>query len=176
MNFDKQIQNCPPNLYINISTYDEKLYNEFEKKWSWAGQMYWSIQCLVSNQVSISNRLPPNIPPEKFMPLNTSPSQGWNFCLSDNCNENTDAFLLVFTFNPSSNNFNDYISFIFTKHGRTPDVPEHSLIDSLGRNVRIYLQHVTTSRRYPILELWITEGIYQPNQDAFPLPNPELPN
>lgn len=160
---------CVPNLCINIATYDKKLWNLQKQKWNWNGTLYWSIQCLETGQVSISNRLPPNIPPQQFQPLLTTPSKAWNFCLSDNCTPETDYFLLTFSFNPDSNNYRDYISFIFTKDGITPDVPEHSLVDNMGQNVRIYLNHVTTSRRYPIIELWITEGTYMPTTDPNPL-------
>ena len=47
--------------FINVSTYDERIYNLADDKWIWKGTLYWSIQCLTNEQISISNRIPPTI-------------------------------------------------------------------------------------------------------------------
>ena len=155
---------------VNIATYDDTLYNLAENRWIWSGQMYWSIQCLIDDHISVSNRLPAYLPKEQFIPLNKSPSDSWDFCVSNGvCKPDTSHFLLIFTFKPDSTDFNDYIKFVFTEDGLLHDQPEHGLTDSAGKTIRLSITHITTSRRYNITEVWISQDEYQMHLNEQPL-------
>lgn len=167
---------CPkPPIRINLATYDENLFNFATNTFAWAGVMYWHVQCLVDNHVSISNRLPSRIPKQDFLPFTTTPTQPWDFCKSTSCEHTTDTFLLTLTFRPGSTKFEDYIKFIFTQDGAIFDTPEHPLTDMNGREVRLDIAHVNFSRRYDIVELWFVSGAYQ-DVDLTPLLVDEPPN
>jgi hypothetical protein len=152
---------CNPPLTVNLATYDESLYNFSTNSFIWSGTLYWSVHCLVDNHVSVSNRIPPRFSKDQFLPFTSTPSQPWNFCKSINCQFDTDTFLLILSFNPESTRFDDYLQFVFSQDGAIFDSPRHSITDNNGKQLRLDISHVSLSRRYPIIEIWLSSGQFQ---------------
>jgi hypothetical protein len=143
-----------------LATTDDKLYDISSNKWLWDGDMYWYIDCLYSKQYNISEYIVPDISKEKYLKLDNSPTN-WNFCLSKNCNNNTNSnsFLIIFTFNPKSKDPNDYLQYVINSDEEITFAPTHDIKDNKGDS--FYLDIIDISRlfRENYIEIWIIKSL-----------------
>lgn len=139
-----------------LATTDDKLYNE-KTGWKWSGKMYWSVNCLESGQLTVSDMIAPKIQKENYLQLDKSPSM-WDFCKSGGCTRETNFLHIVFTFNPGSTNPADYLQYVVSINNKVIDLPRYSIKDSNGKNLYIDIIQISSIIHEPYVELWIAKG------------------
>lgn len=138
-------------LELVLSTNDPSVYEPSTGKWGWSGDLYWTVECLPDNQRSVSDGNVPNL--DSFVAIDSIP-MFWDFCSASNCVNNSRNFLIAFTFNPNSNDPNDYLQYVIDG-ARITDQPRHAIVDSAGKNLYIIFKDLEKSANMPYLELWI---------------------
>jgi hypothetical protein len=149
---------------LKLTTSDETLFSGND--WIWKDTLYWTVQCLSHRQNSISPIIIPHITPDKFKPVPSLRSGAsinpldWNFCLSnsDECNPATDFLLIVFTFNPSSTDPNDFEQFVVDVNGSITYHAPNSLLTAGKNRIRLDIEKVDRSFDNSLLEIWLAKG------------------
>jgi len=144
--------NIPVELVL--ATTDPKLYDSKNNKWLWSGQMYWAVECLPHRQTTVSDRMIPNIRPDQYMKLNSSPAI-WDYCKSNHCGSNSDSMQVIFTFNPHSTNPNDFLQYVIDIHCQATDQPRHDINDNAGNKLYLDIVEISKMSNYPYAEIWI---------------------
>lgn len=138
-------------LELVLSTDDSGLYNKETGAWTWSGDLYWAVECLPDNQRSVADGTVPIL--GSFVEITNVPTF-WDFCGSGNCLNTSRNFLVAFTFNPNSDDPNDYLQYVIDG-SRITDRPRHSIVDADGKNLYIVFENLEKSANMPYLELWI---------------------
>lgn len=138
-------------LELVLSTNDPELYSVDSGEWTWAGELYWAVECLPDNQRSVADNSVPQL--GSFVEITDVPTF-WDFCSSGKCLNTSRNFLVAFTFNPNSDDPNDYLQYVIDG-SRITDRPRHSIKDSDDKNLYIVFEDLEKSANRPYLELWI---------------------
>jgi hypothetical protein len=138
-----------------LATTDAELFNG--EKWLWNGELMWTIQCIHNQQESIADNIIPNIPIEKYLPIKGNPST-WNFCNS-NCDNDSKLLHIVFTFNPQSNNPNDYLQYVINIDSKIYTTPRHDIIDKNNKAFSLDIVDISTLPSEKYVEIWIGKSI-----------------
>ncbi len=158
--------NIPVNLKLTSS--DNDLFASTKPgKWAWdPNVLYWSVQCLVHRQNSVSPIIVPNITPDQFKPVNMTDIT-WDFCSSSQnkgsgCDPSTEFLLIVFSFNPASTNPNDFEQFVIDVNGtvtyHAPNSLTYGSTPGQGPKVKLDIERVDRSYDNSLLEIWLTKG------------------
>jgi hypothetical protein len=147
--------NIPVELIL--ATTDPKLYDAKNNKWLWDGQMYWAVECLPHRQNTVSDRSTPNIDPNKYLKLSSSPTN-WDYCNSKQCGSNSDSMQIVFTFNPHSTDPNDFLQYVIDIHCQVTDSPRHIIKDAKGNKLFLDIVEISKMNKIPYVEIWIARS------------------
>ncbi len=154
--------NIPVNLKLTSS--DNDLFASTKPgKWAWdPNVLYWTVQCLVHRQNSVSPIIVPNITPNQFKPVNMTDIT-WDFCSSSSgCDPSTEFLLIVFSFNPASTNPNDFEQFVIDVNGtvtyHAPNSLTYGSTPGQGPKVKLDIERVDRSYDNSLLEIWLTKG------------------
>lgn len=142
------------NVELLIATTDDNLYKD---KWLWSGILYFAINCLPDGQISVSDKVLPNINLSSYTPLIDTP-QRWDYCKSRNCNLTSQTLQLVFTFKPDSTDPKDFLQYVINVNGIVNDSPTHSISDMNGRELYLNIVEISKLIRKPYIEIWISRG------------------
>jgi len=147
--------NCKFNpVKLVVATTDEDLYDIDKKTWRWNGSLYWAVNCLQEKQTSISHKIAPNISLANYIKIDNSPSE-WNFCNSKECNNKSTNIHIIFTFNPTSNDPEDFLQFVANINGNITDFPKNFIKDNSGNLWFINIEEIIKSNREKYVEIWI---------------------
>lgn len=141
---------------ILLATSDTDLYDTATKSWKWTGELYVHIMCLPDKQRSVTDRLAPSVDPSRYIQIQQNPTY-WNFCLSDDCTRFSESIQLIFTFDPTSTNPNDYLQYVIDIYGDVTDKPDHSIVDKTGAQVYFDIVQLSKIFNRPYLEIWLTD-------------------
>lgn len=151
-------ENCKYNpLELVLATTDSDLYDISNKKWRWAGPLYWAVECLDNRQSVISHNVVPNISPDRYLPIETSPTT-WDYCKSKRCQKDSESMHIIFTFKPNSKDPEDFLQFVTDIYCHITDFPQNSIKDNAGKEWFITIEEVSKATRYPYVELWIADA------------------
>lgn len=143
-------------LLVTLATSDDTVFSE-STGFSWKGDLYWAVDCLVHLQTSVSENILPNIPKNIYKKIDKLPSTPWNFCdFKENCTREDDRLLIIFTFNPSSNNPQDFSQFIINTHCDVTYKSKNILKDSQSRNIFLDIDKVSKPITKPFVDIWLT--------------------
>jgi len=138
-----------------MATSDNTLFDDILKTWTWSGQLYWSVQCLPNRQTSVAGRLVPRLSPNQWMPVTDNPTI-WDFCKS-NCSEDSRSMHIIFTFNPSSTDPNDYLQYVVNLNGTVTNHPLNDITDLAGNPLYLDITQVSSLSSFPYTEIWISK-------------------
>lgn len=137
-----------------VATTDKNLYDNLNKEWKY--DLYIGINCLYNLQYNISDNIKPNLKPSQYIKLDTNP-QILNYCNLPKCNSSSTTFNIVFTFDPTSDNPQDYLQYVFNSFGEITDIPSHSIKDSNNNNFYLSI-NLNNSLKNKYIELWLTKN------------------
>lgn len=133
---------------LKIVTDDPKLYSG---KWYWHGDLFYSVNCTSDNQIDNTA-----VPQTKFVKLETTPSE-WDFCNNNNCSYQ-DNFIIIFTFNPESNNANDYLQYLIN-YNKVLSKPTNQITDSNNQQIQLDIENVSSLNADKLVEVWLSRGV-----------------
>ena len=136
---------------LNISTTDNALF--LTDHFTWGGAIYVAIECY-SRSFSYDSNAVPNIKAEKYRKMDKIPFE-WNFCDSFGCSGESDMFLVVFTFNPSSTKPEDFLQYFIDINCRVLGQPSKSISDSMGKPVYFNID-VNNDPTNKYVDFWIS--------------------
>ncbi len=143
-------------LVVTLATSDDNIFSE-STGFSWKGDLYWAVDCLVHLQTSVSENIIPNIPQNVYQKIDKLPTDPWDFCkFKQNCSREDDRLLIVFTFNPSSTNPFDYSQFIINTHCDVTYRSKNILKDSQSRDILLDIDKVSKPTTKPFVDIWLT--------------------
>jgi hypothetical protein len=136
-------------LNLVLATTDPALYSP-QSKWSWNGQMYWAVECLPSEQTTVSDRVAPLLDSARYAKLTDSPAV-WN-------SSSSDSLQLIFTFKPGSPDPGDYLQYVIDLFGHVTDRPHHTIADNAGNKLYLDIVEVSRSPKLDHVEVWIAKA------------------
>jgi len=143
-------------LKLVLATTDTALYDIDKKVWRWDGPLFWSVQCLVNKQTTISHALVPKLNKDSYLEISNSPTE-WDYCLSRGCNSDSESMHIIFTFKPQSSDPNDYLQFVTDIYCHVTDFPQNFITDNSGKSWYINIVEVSKSMRENYVEMWIAQ-------------------
>lgn len=147
---------CSKNpVELVLATTDPRLYDAKQGSWLWKGTLYWAVECLQNRQTSVSDYIVPNIPKDKYLPIETNPTT-WNYCNSRGCTSHSNSMHVVFTFNPESTDPDDYLQYVLNIDCNVTHNPQHAIADNDGDNILIAIEEISALTKQSYVELWIS--------------------
>lgn len=130
-----------------LATTDDSLYLESQHKWSWNGELFVGIGCGENY-------------PNNFKQLSVSPFT-WSYCNVNGCSRSTGLLKVVFTFNPESENKNDFLEYIIDiPSSRVVVRPDNTIKDKSGTVLDFDIESVDRhgAGSDSLLEIWLGKG------------------